>query len=109
MTIIAASGWFRIVDTVGIRVAGEIHEPTPQRVVLRKSGRDKPYTVGIQLQGEGFIRGACRYTTKRDAWIDFRNYADELVEDGYITRDEAPERRPGSGVLSDRLSLVTGR
>jgi hypothetical protein len=92
--IIAATGYFKIVNTVGIRAAGgEIFKPTPQRVVLRKVGKDKPYTVGIQLQGEGFIRGACRYATKRDAWIDFRNYADELVEDGYISRDDVSEHR----------------
>ena len=108
MAIIAATNWFRIVDTVGIRIAGEIHDPIPQRVILRKAGRDRPYTVGVQLQNETIIRGACRYTTIKAAWEDFTNYADELVVDGYITRDEAPERRP-TGVLSDRLSLVTGR
>ena len=108
--IIAATGYFKVVDTVGIRVAGEIHDPTPQRVILRKVGRDRPYTVGVQMQDETVIRGACRYATIKAAWEDFEGYANELVEDGYIDRADAPERRPLSGgVLSDRLSLVTGR
>ena len=102
--IIAATGYFRIVDTVGIRVAGEISEPIPQRVILRKVGRDRPYTVGVQLQNETTIRGACRYTTIKAAWEDFTNYADELVVDGYIS--EAPMKPRVSGVVSDRLSLV---
>ena len=105
MAIIAATNWFRIVDTVGIRVAGEISEPISQRVVLRKVGRDRPYTVGVQLQNETTIRGACRYTTIKAAWEDFTNYADELVEVGYITREDTPKRKD-VGARSDRLSLT---
>jgi hypothetical protein len=105
--IIAATGYFRVVDTVGIRIAGEIHDPTPQRVVLRKVGRDMPYTVGIQLKDEAIIRGAARYSTIKAAWADFETYTNELVEDGYI--GEAPARPRVSGGLSDRISLVTGK
>ena len=103
--IIAATGYFKVVDTVGIRIAGEIHDPTPQRVILRKAGRDRPYTVGVQLQDETIIRGAVRYTTIKAAWEDFTNYADELVVDGYITREDAPKRKD-VGARSDRLSLT---
>ena len=84
--IIAATGYFKIVDTVGIRAAGEILEPTPQRVILRMEDRPRRYQVGVQLQGEAILRGCQSYPTLAKAWGDFEGYTGELVDDGYIDR-----------------------
>ena len=86
--IIAATGYFKVVDSVGIRAAGEILEPTPQRVVLRMEDRPRRYQVGVQLKSEAILRGCQTYPTLAKAWMDFEGYTGELVDDGYL--DSAP-------------------
>ena len=84
--IVAATRYFSVVDTVGIRMSGEIAIPVPQRVVIVRTGRGAHrYTVGTQREGEGIIRGACRYSTYKKAMAEFSECVGELVEDGYVT------------------------
>jgi hypothetical protein len=99
--IIAATGYFKVVDSVGIRVAGEIIEPIPQRVVLRMSDRPRRYQVGVQRQDEALLRGCQVYSTLAKAWGDFEEYTGELVEDGYM--NSAPRVSvEGPNIVIDR-------